>query len=143
MDTCTQNCQQKIMCYKGDDSYLNCIQVLQHKIPDLGSYVHEQELETCWGDGGHGVHTIPVDHKERYHNKCLYSKTFKLWVSIGLGFKKKSLQINENICISNSIINLSSTYSYISLVQKLKSMTDKKVTSFSNNKGSELRVTLS
>lgn len=89
MDTCTQNCQQKIMCYKGDDSYLNCIQVLQHKIPDLGSYVHEQELETCWGDGGHGVHTIPVDHKERYHNKCLYSKTFKLWVSIGLGFKKK------------------------------------------------------
>lgn len=143
MDTCTQNCQQKIMCYKGDDSYLNCIQVLQHKIPDLGSYVHEQELETCWGDGGHGVHTIPVNHKERYHNKCLYSKTFKLWVSIGLGFKKKSLQINENICISNSIINLSSTYSYISLVQKLKSMTDKKVTSFSNNKGSELRVTLS
>lgn len=143
MDTCTQNCQQKIMCYKGDDSYLNCIQVLQHKIPDLGSYVHEQELETCWGDGGHGVHTIPVNHKERYHNKCLYSKTFKLWVSIGLGFKKKSLQINENICISKSIINLSSTYSYISLVQTLKSMIDKKVTSFSNNKGSELRVTLS
>lgn len=143
MDTCTQNCQQKIMCYKGDDSNLNCIQVLQHKIPDLGPYVHEQELETCWGDGGHGVHTIPVNHKERYHNKCLYSKTFKLWVSIGLGFKKKSLQINENICISKSIINLSSTYSYISLVQTLKSMIDKKVTSFSNNKGSELRVTLS
>lgn len=89
MDTCPQSCQQKIMCYKGDDSYLNCIQVLQHKIPNLGPYVHEQELETCWGDGGHGVHTIPVDHKERYHNKCLYSKTFKLWVSIGLGFKKK------------------------------------------------------
>ena len=38
--------EQRLQCMAKPLSYLNCLQVLQHKIPNLGGAVHEKKLKT-------------------------------------------------------------------------------------------------